>query len=434
MRDVRRKLLWSLATGAVTALFNRAAAGASLSLAPLLPRKQPVPLSYFGLHIHDPKTPWPHYRFGRLRLWDTRTSWFHLQPEPDRWDFTRLDGFVQQATQRSVGLVLPLGMTPTWAAARPTEKSPYNVLGASSEPADIAHWKTYVQTVARRYKGRIQHYEIWNEVNAGAGFFTGTAETMFQLQRTAYEALKAIDPDITVISPSTEGSTEDKFVWFERYMKLMAGRYADVVSYHFYIPRQAPEALLAVVQRVQAIMVRTGNDRLPLWNTESGYRVDWGSTAPLTGTWTTWPNLPPARAAAWLVRSYLLGWLAGLDGYFWYGYDTKVMGIVSTSREATEVSEAFGLTIERLIGRSLDEPTFDDSVAIVRAKLGTTICWWVWSTDDSTRLWRPPSRLESKFMCTMRGQVSLVKNGQIEIGSMPILLAEFVENFAVYNK
>ena len=429
MNDIRRKLLGALAACTSAALCDARAQGAAMPLGSLAARKQAVPLEYFGLHIHEPKTPWPDYRFGRLRLWDTRTSWFHLQPERNRWDFARLDGFVQQAEQRGVGVVLPLGLTPAWAAARPTERSPYNVPGAASEPADIADWKAYVQTVARRYKGRIHHYEIWNEVNAGAGFFTGTAESMFELQRTAFEVLKSIDPGITVISPSTEGSTEDKFVWFERYMTLMAGRYADVVAYHFYIPRKPPEALLPVVQRIQAILARTGNGHLPLWNTESGYRVDWGSAAPLTGTWATWPNLPPALAAAWLVRAYLLGWLAGLESYFWYGYDTNVMGMVPASREASVVSDALGLAIRRMTGRVFDGLALDDGAAIVRARYGTDECWWVWSTDDAVRTWKLPPRQRVTLASNLVGRLLPLKDGRVEIGPMPILLAAELQQF-----
>lgn len=395
----------------------------------LAQRAQAVPLEYFGLHIHDPKTPWPAYRFGRLRLWDTRTSWFHLQPERDRWDFSRLDDFVQQASQRGVVPVLPLGMTPTWAAARPTEKSPYNVPGAASEPADIAHWRAYVQTVAKRYKGRVRNYEIWNEVNSGAGFFTGSVEAMFDLQRTAYEVLKAVDPGITVISPSTEGSTEDKFVWFERYMRLMAGRFADVVAYHFYIPRKAPEALLPVVQRVQAIMARTGNGHLPLWNTESGYRVDWGSSAPLTGTWGTWPNLPPERAAAWLVRSYLLGWLAGLDSFFWYAYDSSVMGMLPPSKTASVVDEVYGLMIRRLAGRVVDSVNFEDGVAWARTSRNGAVCWWAWSTEDRPRSWRVPSALNASLASMLDGQSILVVDGRVQLGSLPVLLAQKESDF-----
>ena len=422
LNNTRRKLLGVVAAGTTAVLGSLPASSGPEPGLGLLARKQPVPLGYFGLHIHELTPPWPEFQFGRLRLWDTRTSWFNLQPQPDRWKFDLLDGFVQKARKRGVGLVLPLGMTPTWAAARPAERSPYNVPGTASEPADIATWKIYVQTVAQRYKGLVRHYEIWNEVNAGTGFFTGTPEAMFELQRVAYDVLKAIDPGITVISPSTEGSTEDKFVWFESYMTLMAGRNADAVAYHFYIPRKPPEALLPVVQRVQAVLARTGNGHLPLWNTESGYRVNWGATAPLTGTWATWPNLAPARAAAWLVRAYLLGWLAGLEAYFWYGYDSGVMGMVSASHSPSVVSRAMGHLVQHLVGSVVDSFVSDNGVGRARVRQPDGDSWWVWSVDDQDRQWPIPNALGAKRALTLDDMPLELQDGKVLLSAMPIRL------------
>lgn len=422
VKVTRRQCLGIAAAGSTAVLGNLPASSGPDAGQRLAPRKQPIGLDYFGLHIHDLTTAWPDFQFGQLRLWDTRTSWFNLQPQPDRWVFDRLDGFVQKAAKHGVGLLLPLGMPPTWAAARPTERSPYNVPGAASEPSDMATWRTYVQTVANRYKGQVRRYEIWNEVNAGTGFFTGTPESMFELQRAAYEVLKSVDPGITVISPSTEGSTEDKFVWFERYMTLMAGRYADAVAYHFYNPRKPPEALQLVVQRVQAILARTGSGHLPLWNTESGYRVDWGSTEPLTGIWATWPNLPPARAAAWLVRAYLLGWLVGLDAYFWYGYDSGVMGMVPASHEPSVVSRSMGHLIHHLVGAVVDDLISTNAVARVRVRQRDGDCWWVWSVDDQDRQWSIPASLGAKRALALDDTPLDLKDGRVGLAAMPIRL------------
>src|SRR5438034_997580 len=79
--------------------------------------------------------------------------------------------------------------------------SPARQDGPTAEPADIQHWRDYVTTMARRYKGRVRHYEIWNEPNLKQ-FYTGSVATMAQLVREAAIALKDIDPTIVVVSPS----------------------------------------------------------------------------------------------------------------------------------------------------------------------------------------------------------------------------------------
>ena len=419
----RRNLIRTV--GAIPcALIGGSHLGAASPLPVDLPnRPQPVPLTYFGLHIHDPDTRWPSFKFGRLRLWDTRTSWMHLQPARERWDFTRLDKFVSLALQAGVQPVLPLGLTPTWASARPTERSPYNVPGAAAEPADLDDWRHYVRTVALRYKTRIAHYEIWNEVNAGAGFFSGTAERMLELQQAAYAELKSVDPAITVISPSVEGSTEDKFVWFERYMALMRGRYADVVAYHFYDPRRPPESLPGLVRRVRSITERYGAGHLPIWNTESGYRVDWSDSAAITGTWATWPNLAPEQAAAWLVRAYLLGWMAGLDGFFWYSYDNKVMGMTPASRADGPITRAYGALVRRLAGRTLSDLRIEDGIASVLVRGPAGPCRWVWNTQAGERDWQPPADWQASVLAPLLGNAVPLRRGNISIAAMPILLA-----------
>lgn len=419
-----RRLLLKAAVVAPSALVVGASADVAIAPASGLPsRPLPVPMGYFGLHIHDPATPWPPFRFGRLRLWDTRTSWMHLQPARDRWDFSRLDQFVALARRAGVEPVLPLGMTPTWASARPSEHSPYNVPGVAAEPADLDDWRQYVRTVALRYRGRINHFEIWNEVNAGAGFFSGSVQSMLELQRAAYEELKSIDSSITVISPSVEGSTEDKFAWFERYMALMRGRFADVVAYHFYNPRRPPEALPDLVRRVRSIADRHGAGGLPIWNTESGYRVDWGGSSPVSGTWATWPNLAPERAAAWLVRSYLLGWLAGLDGFFWYSYDNKVMGMTPASRAPGPVTRALASVVDRLAGRVASDLRIADGVASVLVQGSAGSCRWVWTTQDDERFWQPPADWQVRFMAPLGGVVSPVAQARVALSAMPIQLA-----------
>lgn len=425
MNPNRRGTLRALAFGAAGGLNPLVGTGANvpLNVAPI--RTQPVPASYFGLHVHDPTAVWPDFQFGRLRLWDTRTTWFNLQPERGRWDFTRLDAIVNVALKRGVEVVLPLGMTPRWAAARPEEPSPYNLPGAASEPSDIQLWQRYVQTVGERYKGRIRCYELWNEVNAGAGFFTGTPTALLELQRVAFETLKVIDLGITFVAPSTEGESEHKFVWFERYLSLMQGRYADAVSYHLYSPRKSPEAMLPMAERARKIMTRTGCGHMPLWNTESGYRVDWGQSKVPGGTMATWPNLAPRTAAAWVVRAYLLGWAAGLDAFFWYAYDNQLMGMVSSALKPTEVSDAMKLVSRWLAGSVVERVEKDtDSVMWAQTSLSGVRRWWVWTSDDVIRAWSVPAGWGARFSARINGDPrALQSGGVVLLGGMPILLA-----------
>lgn len=386
----------------------------------------PIPLGYFGLHVHDPRQNWPALRFGRLRLWDTRTTWYNLQPEPERFDFERLDGIVDRASRAGVEVVMCLGMPPRWAASRPDEPSPYgaSALGASSEPRSLVEWERFVRTVGARYKGRLRHYELWNEVNPGTGFYTGTPQALLEVQRVAYETLKAIDPGITFIAPSSVGESEGQLAWFERYLSLMRGRWADVLSYHFYTPRRAPEALLPLAARVRRIADRTGHARLPLWNSESGYRVNWGQTRTPGGTMDSWPNLAPETAAAWAARSAVLGWAAGLDAFFWYAYENGFMGLVGPGMSRSVITDTLGLAVNRLSGARLQKLHRQSGALVATLERDGAAFAMVWSEDDSPRPWAAGPGLPAQAATGWDGTpLAIEAGGMLRIGAMPILVA-----------
>ena len=80
--------------------------------------------SYFGMHFHEPYDPgsWPTVPIGSWRMWDARVSWPHLQPMPEEWRFVELDEYVESARRKGISLLLPLGLSPTWASSRPTPR------------------------------------------------------------------------------------------------------------------------------------------------------------------------------------------------------------------------------------------------------------------------------------------------------------------------
>src|SRR5450432_137777 len=110
-------------------------------------RTEQVPITYFGLHIHDPlKTSWPDVQFGTLRLWDTNTRWRELEPSPGHFDFSRLDALVDVAQRHGVQPILGLGLPPTWASQRPGEAPKWRP-GSAAPPSDMQQWREYVRAV-----------------------------------------------------------------------------------------------------------------------------------------------------------------------------------------------------------------------------------------------------------------------------------------------
>src|ERR1700756_1873869 len=179
--------------------------------------EKPIQLSFFGMHMHRTAdtAPWPAARFGEWRLWDADVAWPDIEPHRDEWNFERLDKYLDLAEEHHVGVLLVLGLTPEWASTRPKEKSAYKP-GFAAEPKNLDDWRFYIRTVAQRYKGRIQAYEIWNEPDIRQTW-TGSVDEMVELTRIASEVIRGIDPEALLVSPST--TSEGGLKWLAEVLK-----------------------------------------------------------------------------------------------------------------------------------------------------------------------------------------------------------------------
>lgn len=382
-----------------------------------------IPPTYFGMHIHraDRGTPWPGRQIGSWRLWDANVTWADLEPIPDQWDFSRLDRYLAMANLTGTEVLMPLGMTPIWASARPTEKGTYRPHGDNAEPKNIGDWERYVRKIATRYKDRISHFEVWNEVNAGTGFFSGTPKAMFDLQKAAYRTVKAVDPAAVLVSPSSVGEAPHQLQWFENYLALGAGNYADVISYHFYQPRKKPEAIIELVHKVKATMGQHGAGDKPLWNTESGYSMDYGQKR-VGAADPSWPALSPDVAEAYVSRALILGWWAGLDRFYWYAWDNSDLGFLQPDGKSSPAARAYLTVANWMVGTSMPTCSEKNDVwtcELIRARQRT---WVVWVASDTAQSWRV-SFDEARAVETLNGQRKLIPtNRQLTISGTPQLL------------
>lgn len=282
--------------------------------------------NFWGFHVHEweKDSSWQNLDFQNARLWDSYTSWRDIESTKGKFDFGRLDRIVSIAQANKLKLTLVLGNTPEWASSRPTEKCAYGY-GCAAEPASLEDWGKYVSIVARRYKGKIECYEIWNEVSfpneisfaGGDGYFySGNVQSLVSLARNAYEIIKAIDPNACVLSPSFH-STGDWFKKLDLYLKSGGGKYADAISFHFYYGKK-PEETANNIAQVKIIIKKNNLSGLPIWNTEFGdgfYAVAKKNNEPLALTYSL------------VMRTLLLNAAGGVSRLYWYAWDDGILGL-----------------------------------------------------------------------------------------------------------
>jgi Glycosyl hydrolase catalytic core len=375
------------------AVFLAMAGGASAEK--LTAPASPVPSSLFDLNLINLEwgASWPSVKFYGWR--DGHAVWVKLEPQRGKWNFTQLDKEVAMGEEHGVEMMLVLGTTPTWASARPDEPGccgPASPRGAKAEAANAADWRNYVSKVAQRYKGRVHVYELWNEPDV-ARFFSGTPEKLAELNRQAYQTLKAVDPSITVVSSSMSGSgTAVPFL--QKYFAAGGGDSADVIGYHFYVGKRPPEAMVAAMQQVRDLMRQAGVDK-PLWNTETGWRFandDQNKQDPADD----WLGrfLDPDESSAYLARAYLLSWAAGVQRLYWYAWGHQTMGLTEYDEKTPKAAAHAYSEIEKwLVGAHLAGCSSDSrqtwTCPLTREDGGSA--WIVWNAEGQQRIDLPPS-------------------------------------------
>jgi hypothetical protein len=291
---------------------------------------------YFGMHYGSIGLDgsYPATRaIGSVRLWDTGTTWRHVQPERRVWNWTVLDRAVRTARKHNASVLYVFGSTPAWAATDPRGGLGLYGAGATSPPRQLKDWVAYVRAVAHRYKGRIQAYELWNEANL-VTFSSISPTRMATMASLAYRAIKRIDHRAVVTSPSVTVRGGGGLVWMRRFARAGGLRWADVVNLHLY-PRKdvAPEQGAYLFRKFRDALHKVGVSK-PYWNTEMNYGLPWHGRPRLQ-------RITGKQQVAYVLRSYVLGWSVGLRRQYWYDWSaSSFLGVKMTSPDGLRPSPA----------------------------------------------------------------------------------------------
>jgi hypothetical protein len=382
----------------------------------------PIPVSFFSLHIDHPEKNWPTVPFGGWRLIDNYVVWADLQPQKGQWNFKSLDADVALAERHDVPVLLTLGLSPTWASARPQESKAFRP-GSSAEPRDMRDWQEYVRTLATRYKGRIHYWEMWNEPNL-PDFYTGDVDKIVGLAKEAYRILKEVDPTNVLSSPPpTKGLNGAQ--WLDDYFRRGGAQYMDVVGFHFYVSPEGPEQMVSIVQRVAEIMAKYKVLQKPLWGTEAGWFIENHKTYVKPGAGGFSRVLNDESSAAFVARTYIILWVSGVSRFYWYGWDNHLMGLTEEDGTPKPGAVAFGEIQKWLVGARLEGCDSDASDTWVCEidRDGEYKGHIVWN-PQATRTFPIPANWSIRNERDLTGGMHAVAGATrgIQIGVTPVLL------------
>ncbi|MGN1255585.1 MAG: hypothetical protein ACI4UA_00290, partial [Bacteroidaceae bacterium] len=120
----------------------------------------------------------------------------------------------------------------------------------------------YVDSLARRYDGKVAHWEMMNEVNLMRNI-DSLPERYASSLRVASECLHKVNPDNKVLL-SGLGEVRDDFL--EQLCRLGAMKWVDIMNFHSYF---RPEELIQCFKKIRDLMDRYGWSK-PVWLTECG--------------------------------------------------------------------------------------------------------------------------------------------------------------------
>lgn len=223
----------------------------------------------FGTNVLDVTPP-----TGPVRLWDAQTEWARIEKERGVFDWSRLDALVAAAGKRNIMIVL--GHPPAWAARGGSDgkQAAWMPAGSNRPPIGNAVWVRYVTAVVTRYKGRVSHYQVWNEP-VDKRFYSGTFAELASLSRIAYAIIKKIDPSAKVVSTPLQPRRQAG--WSTKGQRLIeqlksAGCPFDIWAMHIY-PQQT-EGIEGFVRDCKLVIKALEKlPKKPLWITEINYNL-----------------------------------------------------------------------------------------------------------------------------------------------------------------
>ncbi|MGC9335905.1 MAG: cellulase family glycosylhydrolase, partial [Anaerolineae bacterium] len=154
-----------------------------------------------------------------------------------KFDWSATDRIVDQAEAIGLHLIARLDSDPTWASGRSYPNANEIIM---TPPRDYQDFADFCTALARRYKGRIAAYQIWNEPNLSRewGGQAPDPEGYVRLLKVGYEAIKRVDPSAIIISAGLAPTTRFDHVAMPdtAYLKRMyaagAKPYFDALGAH----------------------------------------------------------------------------------------------------------------------------------------------------------------------------------------------------------
>ncbi len=251
--------------------------------------------------ISDVKTLGAHW----VRLFAT---WSDLEPEHGSYSTFWLEYYEKTISALPAGtkVIIDVVDTPSWETGSSNDLTP---------PANPQEYAALLGMLAHRYAGKVAAYEIWNEEDASGWWAGGPNPSAYaQLLQATYPAIKAADPNATVV---LGGMTGNDYQFLEGVYAAGGKGFFDAVGVHtdtacniaspYEFLRGADNRLIQdsflAYREVHAVMLANGDSK-PIWMTEVSWRTTEATCS--EGAWAGQKaeGVSEAQQATYLKQAY----------------------------------------------------------------------------------------------------------------------------------
>lgn len=249
-------------------------------------------------------------------------GWYEIEPEQDVYinvwgesTWAKYDRIVDLAVERDIEIIARLEKPPAWARAGQERADQF----PDGPPNDIEDWTNFIEQVVTRYKGRVSHYQIWNEPNLEGewGGYPIDPAGYVDLLKAAYTTVKAIDPDAVVLLAGLAPTDQrgpvnlNEFLFLQGVYDAGGADYFDIATVMVYGYGYSPNDRRVEFERnnfsrpiqTREVMERNNDAGKPIWAVEYGWvslPEDWAGNPSPWGRPVT-----PEQQAEYLLEGYL---------------------------------------------------------------------------------------------------------------------------------
>ncbi len=249
--------------------------------------------------LFEPEKTYAHLGALGVKWARVQTGWSRCEREKGRFDFQWLDSIVDSVLKSGVQPWFNVGYgNKLYSPESPQESAVGWAPLYTAEARDA--WVRFVGELTAHFRGRVKHWEIWNEPNITV-FWKPKAPNPAEytdLVKLTSPVIRRRIPDATIIGGAMS-SDAGQFEWLTRCFELGMGQLVDRISFHRY--RWSPELNYESNVRALRALVKRYKSSLELWQGECGVPSEKGGVGALAGMDWSEP-----RQARWLLRRVLL--------------------------------------------------------------------------------------------------------------------------------